>query len=134
MNETAITLTGNLVADPELRYTPAGVPVASFRVASTERFKGQDGWQDGATLFLGVTAWRNLAEHVAESAGKGDRVIVTGRLRQRAYDGRDGGKVTVTEVEAADVGVSLQRVTAKLAKAQRSSSSGGGQAADEPPF
>ena len=106
MNETAITLAGNLVADPELRYTATGVPVANFRVASTARFKGPEGWQDGDTLFLTVNAWRDLAEHVAESAGKGTRVIVTGRIRQRTYEPKDGGQVTVTEVEATDVGVS----------------------------
>lgn len=104
MNETAITLAGNLVADPELRYTPQGTAVANFRVASTARLKGTDGWQDGDTLFLTVNAWRDLAEHVAETARKGDRVIVTGRLRQRSYDGQGGGKVTVTEIEASDVG------------------------------
>lgn len=136
MNETAITLAGNLVADPELRYTPSGQPVVNFRVAATERFKDNDGWKDGATLFLTVNAWRQLAENVAESCGRGDRVIVTGRVRQRSYETREGQKVTVTEVEATDVGLSLQRGTAKLAKAQRSSAEpgNGGQATEEPPF
>jgi single-strand DNA-binding protein len=133
MNETAITVNGNLVADPELRYTPSGAAVVNFRVASTARIKTDEGWKDGDTLFLTVNAWRDLAEHVAESARKGDRVIVTGRLRQRTYDSHDGGKVTVTEVEATDVGVSLQRVTAKLARAQRPNGDGGaGQ--DEAPL
>jgi single-strand DNA-binding protein len=135
MNETAITLAGNLVADPELRYTATGVPVANFRVASTARFKGPEGWQDGDTLFLTVNAWRDLAEHVAESAGKGTRVIVTGRIRQRTYEPKDGGTVTVTEVEATDVGVSLQRATVKVTKAERvTSSAGNGQPDGEPPF
>jgi single-strand DNA-binding protein len=135
MNETAITLSGNLVAGPELRYTPSGVPVANFRVASTERFKGPDGWQDGATLFLTVNAWRDLAEHVAESLSKGDRVIVTGRIRQRTYENKEGSNVTVTEVEATDVGASLQRVTARLAKAQRSNGEAAAESTpDEPPF
>jgi single-strand DNA-binding protein len=125
MNETLITLAGNLVADSELRYIPQGTAVANFRVASTARFKGPEGWQDGDTLFLTVNAWRDLAEHVAESAHKGDRVIVTGRLRQRSYEGHDGGRVTVTEIEASDVGVSLQRVTAKLARAERATGNGG---------
>jgi single-strand DNA-binding protein len=132
MNATAITLSGNLVADPELRYTPTGTPVANFRVASTERYKGEDGWQDGDTLFLTVNAWRDLAEHAAETLHRGDRVIVTGRIRQRTYE-RDGSNVQVTEVEATDVGVSLQRVTAKLAKAQRSTGNGEGNG-DAPPF
>jgi single-strand DNA-binding protein len=131
MNDTAITLAGNLVADPELRYTAGGVAVASFRVASTARIKTDEGWKDGDTLFLTVNAWPDLAEHVAESARKGDRVIVTGRLRQRTFEGRDGGKVTVTEIDATDVGVSLQQVSAKFAKAQRSSGNGGGHE-DEP--
>ena len=92
MNETTITMAGNLVADPELRYTPAGAAVVNFRIASTERFKGEGGWQDGDTLFMTVTAWRGLAENVAESARKGTRVIVTGRLRQRTYETREGEK------------------------------------------
>lgn len=135
MNATAITLTGNLVADPELRYTPTGTPVANFRVASTERYKTDEGWKDGDTLFLTVNAWRDLAEHAAETLSKGDRVIVTGRIRQRSYETKEGEQRTVFEVEATDVGVSLQRVTCKLAKSQRSN---GGTAAesmpDEPPF
>lgn len=137
MNETAITLGGNLVADPELRCTPAGVPVANFRVASTARFydKASGAWKDGDTLFLTVNAWRDLAEHAAETLHRGDRVIVTGRIRQRAYESRDGAQVTVTEIEASDVGVSLQRVTAKLAKAQRSSGESNGNGhGEEPPF
>jgi single-strand DNA-binding protein len=137
MNETAITLSGNLVADPELRYTPTGTPVANFRVASTARVKTGEGWKDGDTLFLTANCWRDLAERVAESAGRGDRVIITGRLRQRSYESREGGKVTVTEIEANDVGVSVQRVTAKLAKTQRSSGdagNGGQGAGEEPPF
>jgi single-strand DNA-binding protein len=138
MNATAITLTGNLVADPELRYTATGVPVANFRVASTERYKAADGWKDGDTLFLTVNAWRDLAEHVAESLHRGDRVVVTGRIKQRTYESKEGSNVTVTEIEASDVGVSLQRVTAKLAKTQRSTAADGngfgGDAPDEPPF
>jgi single-strand DNA-binding protein len=134
MNETTITLAGNLVADPELRYTATGVPVANFRVASTTRIRTDEGWRDGDTLFLTVNAWRDLAEHVTESAGKGTRVIVTGRLRQRTYEPKDGGTVTVTEVEAADVGVSLQRATVKATKAQRSAGGNGEGAPEEPPF
>jgi single-strand DNA-binding protein len=133
MNKTTITLAGNAVADPELRYTPSGVPVANFRVASTTRIKTDQGWQDGDTLFLAVNAWRDLAEHVAQSIHKGDRVIVTGRLRQRTYDSRDGGQVTVTEVEAADVGVSLQRGTAAFTRAQRSTGEPG-NGGQQPPF
>jgi single-strand DNA-binding protein len=138
MNATAITLNGNLVSDPELRYTATGVPVVNFRVASTERCKTAQGWKDGGTLFLTVSAWRDLAEHVAESAVKGTRVIVTGRIRQRTYE-RDGSNVTVTEIEAADVGISLQRATVKITKAERTTGNGNGggfgdSAPDEPPF
>jgi single-strand DNA-binding protein len=119
MNETTLTMAGNLVADPELRYTPTGAAVVNLRIASTERFKGEGGWQDGDTLFMTVTAWRALAENVAESASKGTRVIVTGRLKQRSYDTREGGRATVYELDAADVGISLQRTTAKPVMAER---------------
>jgi single-strand DNA-binding protein len=127
MNETTLTMAGNLVADPELRCTPSGAAVVNLRIASTERFKGEGGWQDGDTLFMTVTAWRALAENVAESASKGTRVIVTGRLKQRSYDGREGGKVTVYELDAADVGISLQRTTAKPVKAERQGGGNGGE-------
>ena len=128
MNETTLTMAGNLVADPELRYTPTGAAVVNFRIASTARYKGENGWQDGDTLFMSVTAWRDLAENVAESAQRGTRVIVTGRVKQRTYDGREGGKVTVYELEAADVGISLQRTTVKPVKAERQG--GGGSSTD----
>jgi single-strand DNA-binding protein len=127
MNKTSLTMAGNLVADPELRYTPSGVAVVNFRIASTERFKGEGGWQDGDTLFMTVTAWRGLAENVAESAAKGVRVIVTGRLKQRSYDTRDGGRATVYELDATDVGISLQRTTAKPVKAERPGGGNGGE-------
>jgi single-strand DNA-binding protein len=136
MNATTIVLAGNLVADPELRYTTTGVPVASFRVASTERIKTAEGWKDGDTLFLTCNAWRDLAEHVAEGCNRGDRVMVTGRIRQRSYENKDGNTVTVTEVEASDVGVSLQRATVKVAQTQRTTAdvNGHGAPAEEPPF
>jgi single-strand DNA-binding protein len=124
MNETTITMAGNLVADPELRYTPSAAAVVNFRIASTERFKGEGGWQDGDTLFMTVTAWRGLAENVAESTSKGTRVIVTGRLKQRTYETREGEKRTAYELDATDVGISLQRSTARPVKAERQ---GGGE-------
>jgi single-strand DNA-binding protein len=127
MNETTLTMTGNLVADPELRYTPAGAAVVNFRIASTERFKGEGGWQDGDTLFMTVTAWRGLAENVAESASKGTRVIVTGRLKQRSHETREGARATVYELDATDVGISLQRTTAKPVKAERQGGGNGGE-------
>jgi len=129
MNETTMTLAGNPVADPELRYTPAGTAVASLRVAATARYKDAGGqWQDGDTLFMNVTTWRALAENVAESASKGTRVIVTGRLKQRSYDTRDGGRATVYELDATDVGISLQRTTDRPVKAERQGSGNGGEA------
>lgn len=135
MNETQITITGNLVDAPELKFTPSGVAVARFRVASTARYKdtasGQ--WKDGDTLFLTCTAWRQLADHVAESLEKGTRVIVTGRLRQRSYDTEDG-KRTVFEVEADDIGPSLRLATAKIARAERTTTTADQVAMDEPPF
>ncbi len=134
MNETTITITGNLVDAPELRYTPAGQAVASFRVASTPRYQDRDsgGWRDGDTLFLTCNAWRTLAENAAESLGKGSRVIVTGRLRQRSYETTDGARRTTYEVTADDIAPSLRTATAKITRASRDT---GAVAADgEPPF
>src|ERR1700739_4399809 len=107
--DTNITLIGNLVDDPELRFTPSGAAVAKFRIASTPRtFDRQTNeWKDGESLFLTVNVWRDAAEHVAESLQKGMRVIVQGRLRQRTYDTKEGEKRTVYEVEADEVGPSL---------------------------
>jgi single-strand DNA-binding protein len=149
MNETQLTIIGNLVDDPELRFTPAGRAVARFRVASTPRFRdNQTGeWKDGATLFLTCQAWRQLADHAAESFERGMRVIVTGRLRQRSYETKEGEKRTVYELEADEIGPALSRATAKVTKVSRSGNGdndGNGQAsaADdtsgdwpvEPPF
>lgn len=124
--ETRLTLTGNLVDDPELRFTPAGMAVAKFRVASTPRtfVKASNEWKDGDSLFLTVSAWRHLGEHCAESLRRGTRVIVTGTLHQRSYEDRDGVKRTVYEVEAEDVAVSLKSATAQVTKTGRD---GGGQ-------
>ena len=110
-NETTITITGNVVADAELRYTPSGQPVARFRVASTPRYydKAAGEWKDGESLFLTCQAWKQLGENVAESVRQGTRVIVTGRLRQRTYETKEHEKRTVYEVEADDVAVSLLR-------------------------
>jgi single-strand DNA-binding protein len=130
MNETTMTLVGNLVADPELRYTPQGQPVARFRVASTPRFRDNatGEWKDGEALFLTCNAWRQLAENVAESLERGSRVIVTGRLRQRSYE-KDGEKRTVYELEVDEIGPSLKNATAKISKVTRSS---GGEAQASP--
>lgn len=109
MNDIAITLTGNLVEDPELRYTPQGTPVANMRVASTPRMQKGGRWVDAAdTVFIDVVAWRTLGENAAEELRKGDRVIVAGRLRQRTYETNDGEKRTVYEIHADDIAPSLR--------------------------
>ncbi len=125
--DTQITVVGNLVSDPELRYTPTGVAVANFRIASTPRtFDRQSNeWKDGDSLFLTCNVWRQAAENVAESLQRGMRVVVQGRLHQRSYETREGEKRTVFEVEVEDVGPSLRNASAKVTKSNRSSGSGG---------
>jgi single-strand DNA-binding protein len=125
--DTQITITGNLVDDPELRFTPAGQPVARFRVASTPRFRDNatGEWKDGDSLFLTCNVWRQAAENVAESLQRGMRVIVSGRLRQRSYETKEGEKRTVYEVEVDDVGPSLRNASAKVNRATRSRGNGG---------
>ncbi|GAB2688990.1 single-stranded DNA-binding protein [Kitasatospora kifunensis] len=126
--ETVITLVGNLVDDPELRFTPSGAAVAKFRIASTPRtFDRQTNeWKDGESLFLTCNVWRQPAENVAESLQRGMRVIVQGRLRQRSYETKEGEKRTVFEVEVDEVGPSLRSATAKVTRANRSGAPGGG--------
>ena len=126
--ETVITLVGNLVDDPELRFTPSGAAVASFRLASTPRtYDRQSGeWKDGESLFLTCSVWRQAAENVAESLQKGMRVLVQGRLKQRSYETREGEKRTVYEIDVDEVGPSLRSATAKVTKVQRSGGGGGG--------
>lgn len=116
--ETIITLVGNLTADPELRFTPAGAPVANFTVASTPRMfdKQANEWKDGDAMFLNCSVWRQAAENVAESLTKGMRVIVQGTLKQRSYETREGEKRTVFEVEVEEVGPALKYVTAKVSR------------------
>ena len=127
--DTSITIAGNLVDDPELRFTPAGQPVARFRVASTPRFRDNatGEWKDGDSLFLTCNVWRQAAEHVAESLTRGMRVIVSGRLRQRSYETKEGEKRTVYEVEVDDVGPSLRNASAKVNRVARSGRNGDGQ-------
>jgi single-strand DNA-binding protein len=126
--DTQITIAGNLVDDPELRFTPAGQPVARFRVASTPRFRDNatGEWKDGDSLFLTCNVWRQAAENVAESLTRGMRVIVSGRLRQRSYETKEGEKRTVYEVEVDDVGPSLRNASAKVNRVARSGGAGGG--------
>jgi single-strand DNA-binding protein len=130
--DTQITIAGNLVDDPELRYTPTGQAVANFRVASTPRFldKATNAWVDGDSLFLTCNVWRQAAENVAESLQRGMRVIVTGRLKQRSYETREGEKRTVYEVEVDDVGPSMRNASAKITKSDRSG--GPGPRSDQP--
>jgi single-strand DNA-binding protein len=129
--DTQITVVGNLVDDPELRFTPSGAAVANFRIASTPRtFDRQaNEWKDGEALFLSCSVWRQAAENVAESLQKGMRVVVQGNLRSRQYETREGEKRTVFEIQVDEVGPSLRYATAKVTRTQRSggSSYGGGQ-------
>ena len=146
--DTTITVVGNLTADPELRFTPSGAAVANFTVASTPRIYDQQSgeWKDGEALFLRCNIWREAAENVAESLTRGSRVIVTGRLKQRSFETREGEKRTVVEVEVDEIGPSLRYATAKVNKASRGggggfgggggprSSGGGGSAPAEDPW
>jgi len=152
--ETTITVIGNLTDDPELRFTSSGAAVARFRVASTPRFldRSTGEWKDGEALFLSCTVWRQVAENVAEALQRGSRVIVSGRLRQRTYDTREGEKRTVIDLEVDEIGPSLRYATAKVQRMARSSggqpgvaagrrggddpraSSASGAQLDEPPF
>ncbi len=126
--ETQITICGNLTSPPELRFTPAGAAVANFTVASTPRTfdKAKNEFVDGDTLFMRCSAWRELAENIAETfPDKGTRVIVQGRLVQRSYEDRDGQKRTVVELQVDEIGPSLRYASAKVTRAQRSGNGGG---------
>ena len=126
--DTNITIIGNLVNDPELRFTPSGAAVAKFTVASTPRYldKATNEWKDGDSLFLQCQIWRQAAENVAESLTRGMRVLVSGRLKQRSYETKEGEKRTVFEVEVDEVGPSLRNATAKVTKTTRQGGSTGG--------
>ena len=138
MADTFVSITGNLTDEPELRMTPAGVPVVNFRVAVTPRVPdGRGGFQDGETSFFRVTAWRSLAENVADSLGKGARVVVLGRLRTSSWETPEGEKRTNVEIQADEVAPSLRFATARLEKAgrpQRAERAEAGQLNDPPPF
>ncbi|MFJ7267150.1 single-stranded DNA-binding protein [Streptomyces sp. NPDC099050] len=125
--ETVITVVGNLVDDPELRFTPSGAAVAKFRVASTPRTfdKQTNEWKDGESLFLTCSVWRQAAENVAESLTRGMRVIVQGRLKQRSYEDREGVKRTVYELDVEEVGPSLKNATSKVTKTTGRGGQGG---------
>ncbi|MCI2421147.1 single-stranded DNA-binding protein [Saccharopolyspora sp. K220] len=132
--ETVITIVGNLTADPELRFTPSGAAVANFTVASTPRvFDRQSGeWKDQEALFLRCSIWRQAAENVAESLVRGSRVLVTGRLKQRSFETKEGERRTVVELDVDEIGPSLRYATAKVNKATRNTSGGSSASADEP--
>jgi len=125
--DTVITVIGNITGDPELRFTPSGAAVANFTVASTPRaFDRQSNeWKDGETLFMRCSVWRDAAENVAESLNRGTRVIVSGRLKSRSYETKEGEKRTVIELEVDEVGPSLRYASAKVTKTQRGNGGGG---------
>jgi len=144
-----VVLVGNLTDDPELRYTPSGVPVATFTVAVNRRQRdpATGEWKDGETSFIRCNVWRQQAENTAESLTKGTRALVVGRLRQRSWETPEGQKRSVTEVEVENVGPSLEWATASVTKTSRSDSSSsdvpafaaatsenGSTADEEPPF
>lgn len=133
--ETLITVVGNLVDDPELRFTPSGAAVSNFRIASTPRTfdRQSNDWKDGDPLFLSCSAWQQMAENVAESLTKGMRVVVYGRLKQRSYETREGEKRTVFELDVEEVGPSLKFATAKVSRTTRQAGGSGGSAAQQRP-
>jgi single-strand DNA-binding protein len=138
--DTQITVVGNRVADPELRFTSSGQAVVNFRVASTPRYfdRQTNDWKDGEALFLSCSAWRQYAENISESLSKGMRVIVVGRLKQRSWETREGEKRTVMEIEVDEVGPALRNATAKVVRPERGAGGagggwgGGGQSASRP--
>jgi single-strand DNA-binding protein len=135
MADTHVTLVGNLTDDPEVRFTPAGTQVGSFRLAVTPRVREGDQWKNGETSYFTVTCWRDLASHAADSLSKGDRALVIGRLKTRAWETPEGERRSVVEVEADEVRPSLKWATATPQRAARSGSGKTtGQFNDDPPF
>jgi single-strand DNA-binding protein len=125
MADTHVTITGNLTDDPELSYTQGGTAVANFRLAVTPRVRDGNGWKDGDTSFFRITAWRDLAEHLADSLAKGDRAIVLGQLKTRSWETPEGERRSVVEVTAEEAGPSLRWAIAKPQRAARSNAKGG---------
>ena len=132
--ETVVTVVGNLVADPELRYTQNGVAVAGFTIASTPRTfdRASNEWKDGDALFLRASVWKEFAEHVAGSLTKGMRVIAQGRLRQRSYQDREGNQRTAIELEVDEIGPSLRYATALVTRAASTGQQGTGESWSAP--
>jgi len=129
MPDTHVTITGNLTSDPELKFTPNGAAVANFRVAVTSRVRDGNTWRDGDTSFYRITCWRDLAEHVTDSLGKGDRVLVIGQLRMRSWETPEGEQRSVVEVEADEVAPSLKWATARPERARNTERAKAGQPA-----
>ena len=135
MPDTHVTIVGNLTDDPEVSFTPNGAAVTNFRLAVTARIKDGEGWRDGDTSFYRITAWRQLAEHIGDSLAKGDRVVVTGQLRMRAWETPEGDKRQVVEVTAEEAGPSLRWATAKPERTSKAANGKpAGQFNDDPPF
>ena len=128
------TIIGNLVEDPEVRFTQNGIAVTNLRVAVTQRIQQDGQWRDGDTSFFKVNVWRDQAEHLADSLAKGDRVMVTGRLRQRSWKTPEGDKRQVVEVTAEEAGPSLKWATAKPERTSKTNGKPAGQFNDDPPF
>jgi single-strand DNA-binding protein len=137
VSDTHVTITGNLTADPELKFTPNGAAVANFRVAVTSRVRDGETWRDGDTSFYRVTAWRDLATNLTDSLGRGDRVVIVGQLRMHSWETPEGEQRSVVEVTAEEVGPSLRWATAKPERATRKGNGEAkpaGEFADEPAF
>ena len=135
MPDTHVTIVGNLTDDPEVSFTPNGAAVCNFRLAVTARIKDGDSWRDGDTSFYRITAWRQLAEQIGDSLSKGDRVLVQGQLRMRAWETPEGDKRSVVEVTTEEVGPSLRWATAKPERANKAGNGKqAGQFNDDPPF
>jgi single-strand DNA-binding protein len=135
VSDTHVTITGNLTADPELKFTPNGAAVANFRIAVTTRVRDGNTWRDGETSFFRVNAWRQLAQHVTDSLSKGDRAVVIGRLRSRSWETPEGEQRSVIEVEADEIAPSLRWAVAKPERAANGSKSkGSGEFNDQPDF
>jgi single-strand DNA-binding protein len=133
MADTHVTITGNLTDDPELKFTPNGVPVANFRIAVTARVRDGETWRDGDTSFFRINCWRDLASHTADSLSKGDRAVVIGRLKSRSWETPEGDKRSVVEVEADEVAPSLRWAIAKPERTNNGKGKGG-QFNDDAPF
>jgi single-strand DNA-binding protein len=134
MPDTFVSLVGNLTDDPEVRFTPGGTQVGSFRLAVTPRVRDGEGWKDGETSFFRVNVWRDLASHTTDSLSKGDRVIVIGRLKARSWETPEGERRSVVEVEAEEIGPSLKWATATPQRTRKASNgpNRSGQVNDEP--